>query len=148
MKIAAPFVTSASAAGVWSNSGGALTLIAQQGSQAPGCATGVTFSLFNALALPDQGGVVFLATLNKNKAAGVTAANNIGIWAMDTSGQLRLIVKTGQVVNGKTVTGLSFLPIVAHVGGQSRNVEETTGDLIYEATYSDKTDSITAVIFP
>ena len=36
-------------------------------------------------------------------------ANNSGIWAVDSSGALQLIVRTGDILNGKTVTGLAFL---------------------------------------
>jgi hypothetical protein len=140
-------VTAISAVGVWSNSGGALALVARKGLQAPGCPTGVTFRGFTSLALPDQGGVIFLGTLNLNSNLEVTSANDGGIWAVDTSGNLQLIVRKGQVFNGKTITGLSFLPILAHVGGQTRNFNQSTGDLVYEATFSDKTSAIVEVQF-
>ncbi|MGA3171493.1 MAG: choice-of-anchor tandem repeat NxxGxxAF-containing protein [Chthoniobacteraceae bacterium] len=138
---------SGSGAGIWSNSGGSPALIAQQGGQAPGCPTGASFKLFNAFALPDQGGVIFLATLNTKAAAGVSSANNMGIWAVDGTGVLRLIVRKGDIVNGKTISSLSFLPIIAHVSGQTRNFGQGTGNLIYQATFSDKTSAISAVIF-
>jgi hypothetical protein len=75
-------------------------------------------------------------------------ASNVGIWAVDTSGNLDLIARKGQVLNGKTITGLSFLPIVSHVAGQSRNFNQRTGDLVYQVTFSDKTSALSAVVFP
>jgi kumamolisin len=148
LKVAAGEATATNAVGVWSNSGGPLALVARQGSQAPGCPAGATFGAFSSLALPDQGGVVLLGTLNTNAAAGVTATNKIGIWAVDTSGNLQLIVREGDVLGGKTITSLSFLPVVSYVTGQSRNINQGTGDLVYEATFSDKSSGIVEVVFP
>jgi kumamolisin len=148
LKIASGQASSSNGVGVWSNSGGSLALIARQGSQAAGCPAGATFSAFTSLALPDQGGVVMLATLNLNHAAGVTSANKTGIWAVDTGGNLQLIARTGDLVGKKTVTGLSFLPIMAYVGGQSRNFILGTGDLAYVVTFSDKSSAIYRVSFP
>jgi hypothetical protein len=75
-------------------------------------------------------------------------ANNSGIWAVDTSGNLQLIVREGDILNGKTITSLSFLPMLTLPGGQSRNFAQGTGDLVYQATFSDKTSAIFEVIFP
>jgi len=89
-----------------------------------------------------------LATLNTNAVAGVTATNKIGIWAVDNSGNLQLIVREGDVLGGKTITSLSFLPVLPYVTGQSRNINQATGDLVYKATFSDKTSGIFEVVFP
>jgi hypothetical protein len=89
-----------------------------------------------------------LATLNGNSNAGVVAASNTGIWAVDSAGTLQLIVRKGDVLNGKSITGLSFLPLESHVGGQSRSFNQGTGDLTYKATFSDGTSAITTVVFP
>jgi hypothetical protein len=141
--------------GLWCNSSGSLTRVAQTGGQAPGCATGVTFSAFTELALDNvdgatqQGGTVFLATLI---GTGVTTTNNTGIFAVDDTGTLRLIVRTGDVLNGKTITALAFLPAEtstgnAPVNGQGRGLSPSTGDLIYNATFSDKSTAIFNVVF-
>ncbi len=134
-------------AGIWSDSGGSLALVAREGSQAAGCPTGVTFKLFNALALPDQNGVLLLATLNGDSSAGINSTNNVGIWAVNSSGNLQLVVRTGQTVNGKVITGLRFLPTLTQVQGQTRNFSQATGNLIYEAIFSDKTRGIFSVTF-
>jgi hypothetical protein len=158
LNVAAGQATTATASGIWADNGtaGTLALIAQQGvTQAPGCPAGATFSAFTELALPDLGGVVFLATLNTNATAGVTTANNLGIWAVDNSGALQLIVRTGDILNVgedgtpiyKTVTGISFLPALATVGGQSRSFAQGNGDLVYLATFSDGSTAILNVVF-
>jgi hypothetical protein len=138
---------SSTAAGVWSNSGGSLALVARQGSQAPGCLTGATFSAFTSIALPDQGGVVMLAGLNVNSNAGVTGGNNAGIWAVDSGGNLQLIVRKGTVANGKTIASISFLPILPYVSGQTRDFAASTGDIAYLVTFTDKTTAIFLVTF-
>ncbi len=141
----------ATATGIWCTGANAasLALVAQQGiTQASGCPAGATFSGFTELALADQGGIIVLATLNTNSVAGVSATNNLGIWAVDTTGTLQLIVRTGDVLNGKTVTGLAFLPAETYVDGQTRSFAQGNGDLVYLATFSDKSTAIFNVVFP
>jgi sugar lactone lactonase YvrE len=141
----------AMASGIWSTSGGSLALVAQQGTQAPGCATGVKFLAFTELALDNVngGGVLFLATLS---GTGVTAANNTAIFCVDNNGTLQLVVRTGDVIGGKTITALAFLPAEtttnALVAGQERSFSASTGDLVYNATFSDKSTAIFNVVFP
>ncbi len=146
--------TAANDIGLWRSASGSLTLAARIGTQAPGCATGITISAITEMALDDvngadgQGGVIFLATL---AGTGVTAANNTAIFAQDNTGQLQLIVRTGDVLNGKTVSTLAFLPAEpagnGSASGQGRSVAPTTGDLIYNATFTDKSQAIFNVVF-
>ena len=140
--------------GIWSNTGGTLHLVARRGAQAPGCPAGATFSTFTSTVLPDQGGVVMLANLNSGTVAlpgpgGVIPSNNIGIWAVDTAGALQLIVRKGDTLDGKVITALSFLAMpAAGVGGQSRNFSQSTGDLLYKATFVGGSTGIYKVVFP
>ena len=140
--------------GIWCNSTGSLALVALQGEQAAGCPTGATFANFTQLALPDQGGAtnkggaILLATLNASAAAGVSAANDLGIWAVDTTGTLQLVVRTGDVVGGKKITGLAFLPAMTYVTGQTRSFDQVSGDVVYLATFSDGSTGIVTVTLP
>ncbi len=155
LSVGTGLATAATASGIWCNSTGVLALVAQQGGQAPGCPAGVTFSSFNELALDDidgethKGGVMFMATLS---GTGVTAANNTAIFAQDSTGAVQLIVRTGDVLNGKTITALAFLPAEtttnALVVGQGRSFSPSTGDLVYNAAFSDKSQAIFNVVFP
>jgi hypothetical protein len=139
--------TTATDTGIWFSSGGTLALVAQQGHPAPGCATGVDFLAFTELGLDDVngGGVLFLATLS---GTGVTTANNTGLFAVDNNGVLQLIVRTGDVIGAKTITALTFLPAETLVNGQTRSFSPSTGDLVYNATFSDKSQAIFNVVFP
>ncbi len=148
LRVAAGQATAATATGIWASTSGSLSLVARQGSQAPGCPAGATFATFTSLALADQGGVIFIGTLNPNAAAGVTAANKTGIWAVDNNGNLQLIARTGDIFNGWTMTGLTFMPVLPYVGGQSRNFDQATGDLVYQATFSNHMGAILEVVFP
>jgi len=140
------------AQGIWTNApDGFLRLVARQGQQAPGCSTGTTFLAFQSILLPDQGGVVFLATLQSTASPfPVSPANNQGIWAEDTGGNLQLIARKGTAhpVTNKQMTSLYFLTGVSSVRGQSRGVNQGTGDLVYKADFSDNTSGIFTVTFP
>ncbi|HEX4084608.1 MAG TPA: choice-of-anchor tandem repeat NxxGxxAF-containing protein, partial [Chthoniobacteraceae bacterium] len=134
--------------GIWANNSGSLQLVALQGSQAAGCPPGATFRLFNAIALPDEGAVILLATLNNDPRIGVTAATNLGIWTVDVAGNMQLIARKGEVVSGRQITSFSFLPVLKSIGGQGRNFDYATGDLIFQSGYSDKSSGLSAIIFP
>ena len=125
--------------------------MALQGGQAPGCPSGVSFADFPQIGLSDQGGatnngrVLLYATLNLNAPLGVTAASNAGIWAVDSSGTLQLIVRTGDIVGSKVISTLTFLTPSAYAGGQNRNFAQGTGNLAYLATFTDGTAALISV---
>jgi hypothetical protein len=131
--------------GIWANNSGLLQLVARQGGIAPN-ASGAVFLSFLQIALPDQGGVVMFASLS---GRGITSTDNQGIWAVDTSGTLRLISLKGTVhaVTGKIITGLPFLPAVPYISGQTRSFDQGTGDILYKATFKDGSSGIYRVIF-
>jgi sugar lactone lactonase YvrE len=151
LSVGTGLATAATASGIWCNSTGSLQIVAQQGGPAPGCPSGVNYLAFTELALDDvdgatqQGGAIFLATLS---GTGVTTANNAGIFAVDAAGTPQLIVRTGEVFNGKIITALAFLPAETVVNGQGRSLSQGTGDLVYTATFSDKSQALVNVVFP
>ncbi len=152
-------VTKTTSVGIWSDyPNGFLSMVAQEGQQAPGCAAGAVFTSFTEIALPDQGGVVFLGNLG-NAPVGtppvtnigpITTANNQGIWAVDTTGALQLVVQKGTVhpVTQKLITALNFLPSAAYDTGQTRSFEQGTGDIVYRASFKDGSLGIFTVTFP
>jgi sugar lactone lactonase YvrE len=97
--------------GLFCNSAGPLELVAQSGDQAAGYPDGAKFTAFTALALPDRGGptdkggVVFLGTI---AGPGVTGANSTGLWMVDRNATLQLLVRTGDLIAGKTVASLGL----------------------------------------
>jgi len=133
--------------GIWSNDGGTLHLVARQGQQAPGLddPDPVLFASFGQFVLPDQGGAIVLANLVGN---GVFSTNNQGVWAVDTAGHLKFIVRKGDQFNGKTITALTLLTSVAAEGGQTRSYAQGTGDIVVKCTFSDSSWGVIRVVFP
>ncbi len=98
-------ITRRNDAGLWASDANAdLRLIAQTGEAAPGCPAGAVFISFDTFALADKG-VVFVATIN---GGGTTAADDTGIWFADADGNVQLLARTGDVLEGKTVTGVDL----------------------------------------
>lgn len=137
--------------GIWSNDNGALHLVARQGQQAPGMDAGVFFSSFLHFALPNQGGasnaggVVLLAGVG---GKGVLSKSTKGIWAVDTTGNLKLILCEGGAFDDKTVKDISFLSSGATEAGQTRNFAQSTGDILFKATFTDDSWGVYKVVFP
>lgn len=106
-----------------------LSLIAHPGMDAPGTPSGVKFGGFDGFgsygsnvtcSINIHGQVAFYGYVS---GPGITSANNEGIWATDTDGQLRLVVREGdqiEVAPGvfKTVADNSFTFHPFPSGGQ------------------------------
>jgi hypothetical protein len=119
------------------------------------------FTAFSQVVLPDQGGVVFLATISgaastSNKDTGVMTVPNEGIWAVDTTGLLKRIVTKGDTVtlNGVvyTITALNIFSSTAGTTAQTRSFN-SPGDLIYQVTLQNSKikqtkQGLRTVVFP
>src|SRR5690606_12634893 len=95
------------------------------------------FHSFNAIVLPDQTGVAFLAKLRVG-TGDATAKNNLGVWATDADGNLKLVIRKGMELNfGGTPRVLSSFSIFnssSGVVGQSRHFTPA-GSLLYRARF-------------
>ena len=154
-------VTTGNRSGIWATTSGSLTLVARVNDTAPDAngvvsPTGPLFATLPQFVLPDQGGVILLATLNVPTPTvpapgGVTAFNNQGIWAVDTSGTLKQIIRKGDAltVNGKakTILALAIFNTPTASTGQTRHFN-TPGDLMYKATFTDGSISVVQSVFP
>jgi hypothetical protein len=65
-------------------------------------------------------GVVFTASLQL-KSGLVTAGDDTGVWAVDSQGELRLLIREGQSFAGKKVSTFSLLGSVVGSMGQTRS---------------------------
>jgi hypothetical protein len=92
-------VTSNDDTGIWSQSGGALSLVAREGTQAPGAPAGVNFADigFDFRAINAAGQVAFRAALQIG--GGVTGLNDSGYWSQG-SGPLALVAREGDPAPG------------------------------------------------
>lgn len=80
---------------IWSTSSGVPTMLVQEGDQAPGLPDGVVFSGFDPPVLNDAGQVAFRGFI---AGEGIDSFNDIGVWAQDRDGDLRLIARAGDVL--------------------------------------------------
>jgi hypothetical protein len=92
-----------SSRGVFRGNGTHTTAIALAGTIAPG--TTGRFESFRDMKLGDDGRVAIIATLTVG-VGGVTVSNNVGIWVGTSDADLRLVVRTGDVIDGRTLTRL------------------------------------------
>ena len=118
--------------GIWWSRGGVCVPVTSNLMQAPGC-NGAYFQSFSSLVLPDDGGPVFRAELVIGPG-GVSAANRVGLWAVDGSGQLRLIARQGERRDSHgqprfVVSGPEFV-------GKPRSYN-SIGNIIYKETLDD-----------
>jgi hypothetical protein len=98
-------VTAANDVGIWSEGSGSLSLIAREGSTAPGTAGGRYSVLVGDLAFNDAGQTAFNGALLVG-SGDVTSANDHGIWS-EGSGSLSLIARRGSIAPG-TSGGVFF----------------------------------------
>jgi len=92
-----------SSSGIFRGNGAHTTTIARAGTTAPG--TLGTFQAFDDIKLGTDGRIAFVATLTAG-VGGVNASNNRGIWIGRSEDDLQLVVRTGDVIGGATLTRL------------------------------------------
>jgi hypothetical protein len=132
--------------GIWWKSGaGGVRLLAQEGTQAVGCAVGEKFSSFRSLALPGgTAGPLFVAKL---AGGGVNSRNDTGAWAADSSGSLRLLFRENQRIGTKRVLSFNFLSEVSGSPGATRAFNGN-GQVAWRATFTDGTTGIVVTEIP
>lgn len=111
-------VTTSNDTGIWSEGPSGLSIIAREGSQAPGTPTGTNFADLmlapsSAPSMNASGRVAFLAALEGS--AFVTTSNYQGIWAESPNGELSLVVRQGNMLevapgDFRTIQSLQFNP--------------------------------------
>jgi hypothetical protein len=148
-------VTAGNNAGIWATTSGSLALVARVGDPAPDengavAADGPVYSALSQFVLPDQGGIVILATLESG-VGGVVAGTSHGIWAVGTGGVLTQIIRTGEALNingiAKTISGITIFNAPTASTGQTRHFNYP-GDLTYKLTFTDGSTSIVQSVFP
>jgi hypothetical protein len=117
---------------------------------APG---GGRWQKFESLVFPDgpKSGPIFTARLLINTADGVSLQNNRGLWAVDSGGELRLLLRTGEAMSIKgeerIIKGFNaLLPQAASVGGaQGYDDDQHVAVLV---TFTDRTEGIVRIAIP
>jgi hypothetical protein len=143
-------VTASNNHGIWyADDGIHPRLIARTGSTSDAAPGGGHWSKFDMMALPDDPlrGPVFLGTLATSAADGVTASNNMGIWAVDSTGTLRLLLRTGQKSGGLTIKTIQALvPALESVG--AGNGYDNAGNIAVLVTFTTGAESLVLITAP
>ena len=129
--------------GIWSEGFGPLGLVAREGDQAPGTPSGVSFGSLRSPALNSAGQTAFITSLT---GSGIDSTNDLGIWAEDRSGLLRLIAREGEpleVESGefRTISRLNFQQGTGNDDGHASGFNDL-GQLTFKATFIDGTSGI------
>lgn len=136
-----------------------LEQVAQAGGSAPGI-EGAVFKSFESVALPDLPGTLrlyFVAKLATPPAGRpnplrITERNNTGLWAQDSQGVLRLILRTGDPLPtsgnaSKILQSFTILSAVAGSTGQARSFNDQ-GALVFNAFFTDGSQAIMTAQIP
>lgn len=149
-------VSGANKTGLWSGTPANLALTARLGSIATIAdgttpATGPIWSSFVNYALPDgtESGLVFVAKLS---GTGSTPKNNLGLWAVDSTGLVRELLRTGaENLNPASatskLTNITLLTSAPGSYGVARSYN-ATGSLVVLATFDDKSQALLRVDVP
>ncbi len=124
-----------------------LRAVARAGGQPPGTLTGAKWDRFVSLALPGGSiGPIVHATMVRG-AGGVTAANDAGVWAVDSTGTLRHLFREGDEVNGKTVKSFTVLNAVPGSPGVTRAFNNLA-QVVWRAVFTDRSTGIVITSVP
>jgi hypothetical protein len=138
-------VTDQSDSGIWADSAGSIQLVAREGDQPPGVSGNAAFAEFdrNSHVLNALGQIAFLGGLVGD---GITAANDVGIWATAQNGALSLIAREGDELEVRpnefrTISELRFLG--GSGNGDSRpNGFNNVGQVAFYAQFSDGSSGV------
>ncbi len=142
--------------GLWSSALGGLALVARSGDRAPGTEDGVVFASLitpgSDRAYPTLNAAGQTAFFGALSGSGISASNDLGIWATDQSGAVQLIAREGnpvQVAPGdfRTVGELRFLTrgLTPQPTGNSDgrpSAFNNLGQLAFMASFTDGTSGI------
>lgn len=126
-------VTAADNTGLWLGMPGNLALVARTGDMAEG--TTNAFSGFTNYSINDNGRMAFLGTLT---GAGVTAANDRGLWVQDSAGQLHKVAREGDLfdIGGGIMKTISivFTQMLPTPSQQSFN---SASSIVFQLVFTD-----------
>ena len=144
-------VTAKNKTGLWCGATDQLRLLARLGDKVPdenGGETSAVWSRFISYALP--GGVGAGAILLAETSGGdTTAKNRLALWAADSTGRLRRLLRTGAplVLNSPPLKSMALLNAAPGAYGVTRSFN-TTGSLALLATFSDSTQALLRIDIP
>ncbi len=137
--------STADAAIFYRPAGGGLNMVARESATPPGGASALRWKNFVSLALPDGNtGPLFHATLS---GSGVNAGNDAGVWAMDSDGDIRLLFREGDIIDGKKLKSFTVLNAIPGSRGVTRSFN-AVAEVAWRATFADRTTAVVVTSVP
>jgi hypothetical protein len=131
--------------GIWRDSIDGLRPLIREGSPAPGVENTI-FLRFISLAMPDDGRAIFKARVRNES----TLERSRGIWFTDESNVLRLLIREGDSIPGRTGSPVQSFSALEYVNGsptQSRTFNKA-GDGIFRARFADGSQALIKAVLP
>jgi hypothetical protein len=116
------------------------TRIARRGREPTARHPGRQWKSFPSLAIAANRGPIFTATLVPGKG-GVVKSTASGVWAVDFTGELRLLFQTGDTIDGKKLKSFTLLNAVRGSEGVTRSINDDAA-VVWLATFIDKTTAV------
>lgn len=142
--------TAAKDTGIWAYTDATgLKLIAREGSE-PEDVPGTKWKTFTSLSVLEGRGVMFTATIASGTTK-VKTTNDAGLWATDSTGALKLILRESQeVLPGKFLRSFDVLKSIAGSPGQRRawTAADPSARIIYRAFFTDGSSAIVSTAVP
>jgi hypothetical protein len=146
-----PGVNASNETALFSGSSSSPELVARLGDPVPdegGAATSAVWSKLLNFALPNGPGAgpVFLA---KTSGGDTNTGNNLGLWAVDSQGTVRRLLRTGDALTpgGSPITSLKLLTAANGAFGVTRSFN-ASGSVALVATFADETQALLRVDIP
>lgn len=130
--------------------------VAREGMPAPettGTAGAALFKSFSSLTVAEPPfGPVFLAKLQTGAAGaagpgGAVSSNDVGLWALDQFGAVRLLIREGGPFAGKTVKSFVILSAASGSATQTRSIN-AKGELAAKVQFTDSSQAIVKIQIP
>jgi len=104
------------------------------------------WSSFTSIALSEGtgGAPIFVAKLS---GAGVNGKNSLGIWGVDSTGAVRRLLRTGDVLGTQTVASFNLLKALPTVFTAARSFNNA-GAVAVQVTFTDKTQALLKIGLP
>lgn len=116
-----------------------LSVVVREGTSAAEAPAGARWKSVTSVAMPAHGPLL-LGSLRRGPG-GITAANDVGVWGMDSSGRLRSLFREGDMISGKQLKTHAVLKAVAGTPGVTRSWNDA-GDVVWLATFTDGSSAI------
>jgi hypothetical protein len=146
-RISGPQIRKDNDQGIWSYQGGTSGLIVREGAEAPEC-DGAVYRSFTSLALLSGRGPLFAATLSGGSSR-IKHGTDAGLWGTDAEGTLRLLLRNGDEIAGRTVKQFRVLEVIPGSAAQQRAWARTAPALLLtRCFFVDGSQAIVQVVIP